>query len=315
MMRVIFTAILVMVNCVHLFQGSCAETGAASVRTPIILDTDIGTDIDDAFALALIINSPELELVGVTTVAGDTQARARLAAKMLWEAGGPWRSVPVYAGEPGKPQPIDQTRWANGFSSPSLHLSGAVEFMHAQIDRRPGQLSIVTIGELTNVAALLKSERAIGGKIKRIVLMGGSVERGYAPNSKPEPEWNIKSNPAAAQTVFSSGVPILMAPLDVTAMLQLDAAGRRRIFTHLTPVTNALTVLYHLWGNETPTLFDPMAVAMIIEPGLCETQQLAIQVDDQGFTRAVRGKPANATVGMHTDPKKFFDLYQNRVAP
>jgi len=96
-------------------------------QTPVILDTDIGTDIDDAFALALIINSPELELRGVTTVSGDTQARARLAAKMLWEAGGAWRKVPVYAGRPGTPQPIDQTRWADGFSSPALHMSGAVD--------------------------------------------------------------------------------------------------------------------------------------------------------------------------------------------
>ena len=90
-----------------------AET---SPKIPIILDTDIGTDIDDAFALALIINSPELELLGVTTVSGDTPARARLAAKMLWEAGGKWRQVPVAAGEPGSPQPIDQARWAQGFT-------------------------------------------------------------------------------------------------------------------------------------------------------------------------------------------------------
>jgi purine nucleosidase len=300
---------------VLILSGVSSLAAKLSSRIPIILDTDIGTDIDDAFALALIMNSPELELVGVTTVAGDTQARARLAAKMLWEAGGHWRRVPVYAGESGKPQPIDQTRWASGFSSPSLHLSGAVGFMRAQIERRPGQLSVVAIGELTNVAALLKSEPSIGGKIKRIVLMGGSVERGYAPNSKPEPEWNIKSTPEAAQTVFTSGVPLLMAPLDVTAMLHLDAAGRRRVFTHLTPLTNALTILYHLWGIETPILYDPMAVALLIDPGICETQQLAITVDNHGFTRVAQGKPANATVGLHTDPKKFFEFYLSRVAP
>jgi inosine-uridine nucleoside N-ribohydrolase len=288
---------------------------AAPSRAPVILDTDIGTDIDDAFALALIINSPELELLGVTTVAGDTQARARLAAKLLWEAGGAWRKVPVYAGEPGKPQPIDQARWAKGFTSPALHMSGAVDFMKTEINQRPGRITIITIGELTNVAAALKSDPSIAKKIKLIAMMGGSVARGYGPDSKPEAEWNIKSNPKAAQTVFSSGVPLLVAPLDVTAMLQLDAAGRRRVFTHLTPPTNALTILYHLWGNETPTLFDPMAVAMLIDSSLCETKQLAIEVDTQGFTRVVEGKPANATVGMHTDPKKFFDFYLSRVAP
>ncbi|HXX22727.1 MAG TPA: nucleoside hydrolase [Terriglobia bacterium] len=292
-----------------------ASLSAAGAKTPIILDTDIGTDIDDAFALALIINSPELELLGVTTVAGDTQARARLAAKMLWEAGGAWRKVPVYAGQPGKPQPIEQTRWANGFASPALHLSGAVDFLKTEISRRPGRITIIAIGELTNVAALLKSDPSMAKKIKLIAMMGGSIERGYGPDSKPEAEWNIKSNPEAAQTVFSSGVPLLMAPLDVTAMLQLDAAARRRVFTHLTPLTNALTILYHLWGNETPTLFDPMAVAMLIDPSICETQQLAIEVDAQGFTRVAEGKPTNATVGMHADPKKFFESYLSRVAP
>ena len=287
---------------------------AAPSKIPIILDTDIGTDIDDAFALALVINSPELELLGVTTVAGDTQARARLAAKLLWEAGGTWRKVPVYAGEPGKPQPIDQTRWANGFTGSALHRSGAVDFMKTEINRRPGRVTIITIGELTNVAALLKSDPSMAKQIKLIALMGGSVARGYEPDSKPEAEWNIKSNPEAAQTVFSSGVPLLMAPLDVTAMLQLDAAGRRRVFTHLTPLTNALTIFYHLWGNETPTLFDPMAVAMLVDPSLVETQQLAIEVDGQGFTRVVEGQPANATVGMRTDPKRFFEFYLSRVA-
>jgi inosine-uridine nucleoside N-ribohydrolase len=297
------------------FVFTVTSLSAAPPRSPVVLDTDIGTDIDDAFALALIINSPELELLGVTTVAGDTQARARLAAKLLWEAGGAWRRVPVYAGDPGKPQPIEQTRWAEGFTSPALHMSGAVDFMKTEINRRPGKVTIIAIGELTNVAALLKSNPSMAKQIKLIALMGGSVARGYGPDSKPEAEWNIKSNPEAAQTVFTSGVPLLMAPLDVTAMLQLDPAGRRRVFTHLTALTNALTILYHLWGNETPTLFDPMAVAMLIDSSMCETQRLAIEVDGQGFTRVAEGKPANATVGMQTNPARFFQLYLSRVAP
>jgi len=297
------------------FTFAVTALAAAPAKVPIVLDTDIGTDIDDAFALALVVASPEFELLGVTTVSGDTRARARLAAKLLWEAGGAWRRVPVYAGELGKPQPMDQTRWANGFTSSALHTSGAVDFMKTQINRRPGRVTIIAIGELTNVAALLRSDPSMVKKIKLVAIMGGSVARGYAPDSKPEAEWNIKSNPEAAQTVFSSGVPLLMAPLDVTAMLQLDAAGRRRVFTHLTPLTNALTILYHLWGNETPTLFDPMAVAMLVDPNLCETEQLAIAVDAQGFTRVIEGKPPNATVGMRTDPQKFLEFYLSRVAP
>src|SRR5689334_11626140 len=87
-------------------------------KIPILLDTDIGGDVDDAFAVALILGSPELELLGVTTVSGDTQARARLAAKMLWEVG--LRKIPVASGEPGKLSKDPQTRWAEGFSSTQL---------------------------------------------------------------------------------------------------------------------------------------------------------------------------------------------------
>jgi inosine-uridine nucleoside N-ribohydrolase len=283
--------------------------------TPIILDTDIGGDIDDAFALALIIDSPEFQLLGVTTASGDTQARARLAAKMLWVAGGPWRQVPVVAGAPGKPRQIDQTRWANGFTSPQLRHEKAVDFLKAEFDRRPGEITLVAVGPLTNVAELLKQDPAVARKIKQIALMGGAINHGYGNDPKPVPEYNIAADPAAAQVVFSSGVPILMAPLDVTAMLGLDAAGRQRIFTRLTPLTNALTLLYHLWGHETPVLFDPMALAMLIDPTMCEAKQLAVEVDAKGMTRAVEGKPAHVTAGLHTDPAKFFQFYLNRVAP
>jgi purine nucleosidase len=265
----------------------------APARIPVILDTDIGSDIDDAFAVALIINSPEFELLGVTTVSGDPAARARIAAKMLWEAGGKWRQVPVVAGAPGPKQDINQAHWADGFTSPQILNQSAVSFMREQIRRRPGQITLIAIGELTNVAALLKADPQAAKEIKQIALMGGSIARGYEPRSKPDAEWNIKSNPAAAQVVFSSGIPIIMAPLDVTAMLKLDATARKRIFQQNTPVANSLAALYHLWKGVTPTLFDPMAVALVLDPTLCQTKDLAITVDDRGFTLVQQGKPAN----------------------
>jgi len=286
---------------------------APAEKLPVILDTDIGTDIDDAFALALIMNSPELELLGVTTVSDDTAARARIAAKMLWEAGGKWRQVPVVAGVPGPKQDINQAPWADGFVGPQILKESAVDFLRGKFHRYPGEITLIAIGELTNVAALLKADPLVAKKIKRIALMGGSVECGYGPGSKPEAEWNIKSNPQAAQVVFTSGIPIIMAPLDVTAMLKLDAEGRRRIFSSHTPLTNALADLYRLWKNETPTLFDPMAVAMLIDPGICQTKDLAIEVDIQGYTRVVEGRSANATVGLSTNPGKFFQFYFSRV--
>ncbi|HEV2350627.1 MAG TPA: nucleoside hydrolase [Terriglobia bacterium] len=291
----------------------CQAAPPPQQKIPILLDTDIGSDIDDAFAVALILRSPELDLLGVTTVSGDTQARARLAAKMLWEAGR--RKIPVAAGEPGKPLPIEQTRWADGFKSEQLVRQSAVDFLKSRIEKRPGQLTIVAIGPLTNIGALLRKDPAIAKKIKRIVLMGGSIAWTYSGAGQPVAEYNIKMDAAAAQIVFSSGAPILMAPLDVTAMLQLSPEDMHRIFTQLTPTTNALTLLYHLWGHATPTLFDPMAVALVIDPTLCLLQSQAIEVDSNGFTRVVEGKPPNVTVALKTVAGRFMQFYLHRVAP
>jgi inosine-uridine nucleoside N-ribohydrolase len=296
-----------------LLAASLGGAADAPAKIPVILDTDIGSDIDDAFALALIINSPEFELLGVTTVSGNTAARARIAAKMLWEAGGKWWQVPVVAGEPRPKQDINQAPWARDFVGPQILHESAVDFMRGKFHRYPGQVTLIAIGELTNVAALIKADPLAAKMIKRITLMGGSIARGYEPGSKPDAEWNIKSNPAAAQVVFSSGIPITMAPLDVTAMLQLDAAGRSRIFNQNTPVTNALAALYHLWNHETPTLFDPMAVALVLNPALCQSKDLAVEVDNQGFTRVVDGKTGNITVGLSTNPDQFFEFYLSRV--
>lgn len=283
---------------------------------PIVLDTDIGTDIDDAFALALIVRSPELDLVGVTTVSGDTQARARIAAKLLWACGGKWRAVPVYAGPPGRPQPIEQARWARDFASPALHLSGAVPFLDKTFESRPGKVTLVAIGALTNVAALLRRDPAAARAIPEIALMGGSIAEGYAPGKPADPEWNIVSDVPAAQAVFSSGIPLIMAPLDVTNRLRLGRDRRERIFSQGTPLTDGLGALYRLWGRETPVLYDPMAVAMLIRPDLCSARRLAVSVDARGYTLAAAGgAQPNALVGLHGDPEAFFGFCLSRLAP
>ena len=293
-------------------QGAAGENKKTNFLTPILLDTDIGTDIDDAFALTLVMRSPELELLGVTTVSGDTAARARLAAKLLWESG--FQFVPVAAGKPGKPLPQEQTRWADGFSSPQIRQEPALDLLKAEIERRPGKITLLAIGPLTNVAELIEREPATASKLKRIALMGGSIAHGYGQALEPAAEYNIASDPKAAQAVFSSGIPILMAPLDATAMLEMGPAARQRVFTHLTTLTDSLTILYHLWNKPAPILFDPMAVALLIEPDLCETKDLTIRVDAKGFTRVGRGKP-NATVALKTNPRRFFGFYLGRVAP
>ena len=283
----------------------------AAKPTPIVLDTDIGTDIDDAFALALVLKSPELDLRAVTTVSGDTQARARLAAKMLWVEGR--RNIPVAPGASNAGHDIAQTRWADGFDEPSLVKQSAVELMKSEIDRARGAIVIVAIGPLTNVAALLKQYPGEKKNIKRIVLMGGSIARGYYPGSGPTAEYNIAADAKASQIVFSSGVPILMAPLDVTARLQLDEAHRQTIFGERTPLAGALHSLYLLWAQPTPTLHDPMAVSLLLAPRLCTLKPLAIEITEKGMTIPERGKPSNAVVAVDTDPARFIDFYSGRV--
>lgn len=284
---------------------------AAQRPTPIVLDTDIGGDIDDAFALALILHSPELDLRAVTTVSGDTAGRARLAAKMLAVAGR--TGIPVAAGVPGPPMDAPQTKWADGFSSPDLVPQGAVALMRSVIDRTPGRIDLVAIGPLTNVAALLRQHPEEARKIHEIVLMGGSIKRGYYPNSGPTAEYNIAADAAGSQTVFSAGVPILMAPLDVTARLQLEQPNLDRIFALHTPLTDALQALYKLWGQPVPTLHDPMAVSLLLDPALCTRQPLDVSITEKGMTVPASGK-ANADVAVETDPAGFIAFYMKRVA-
>jgi purine nucleosidase len=290
----------------------------AQPAAPVIFDTDIGTDIDDAYALAALIHRPELKLVGVTTVSGDTVARARLAAKLLAAAGGRWASVPVHAGQPGSTQYMKQVEWANGYQAANLHESGAVTFMRREIDARPGEITLIAVGELTNVAALLDSEAGIAKKIRAVALMGGSIYRGYAPGSKPEPEWNIKSNAAAARTVFTAGVPLLVAPLDSTADLRLTPEMRVQLFSRGTPLNDALASLNSIWRHtntwkaENPTLFDVLAVELVAPRQPYALTALRVEVADDGLTRPADGQP-NAQVALTVDSDAFMREFVTRL--
>jgi purine nucleosidase len=286
---------------------------AQAAPAPVILDTDIGTDIDDAYALAALMQRKDLELLGVTTVSGDAVARARLAAKFLARAGGRWATVPVYAGTSTATQYMKQAEWAAGFKSASLHESGAVEFMKKAIAARPGQVTLIAVGELTNVAALLQGNPGIAKNIKAISLMGGSVERGYAPGSKPEAEWNIKSNAKAAQVVFNSGVPLRVAPLDSTADLVVTPDMRAELFAQGSAITDALAALNSIWRHtntwkaENPTLFDVLAVALVNDDRYTLTK-LHLEVSDQGMTVVTDGVP-NAEVALQVDAPAFMRAF------
>jgi inosine-uridine nucleoside N-ribohydrolase len=288
----------------------------------VILDTDIGDDIDDAFAVALALRSPELQILGITTTFGDTETRAKLLDRFLAEVGRP--DIPVAAGAPSPPKTtLTQRRYAESghFAKPS-HVD-AVAFLLEQIRRYPGQITLIAIGPLMNVGAAIDKDPATFRKLKRVILMGGSIKRGYGdvgfgPPQPPQPEWNILNDIPSAQKLFAAGVPLFVMPLDAT-QLKLDEVKRAFLFSQGTPLTDVLTLLYHQWGQETPTLFDPMTIAFLINPTLCPVQPMHIRVDEKGFTRLDPGSPnapnpPNAQVCLDSNPDAFFRFYLNRLA-
>ena len=297
-----------------------AQTTSANVATSapekIIIDTDIGDDVDDAFALALAVKSPELQVLGVMTTFGDTETRAKLTDRFLGEVG---RSeIPVLAGKArAMKNPMSQRRYVEGGRFARASHADAAEFLLAQIRKYPGEITLIAIGPLMNVGAAIDKDVGTFRKLKRVVLMGGSIRRGYGDLGytapvPPMPEWNILNDVASAQKLFAAGVPLFVMPLDST-QLKLDEVKRAFLFSQGTVVTDQLAVLYHLWGQETPTLFDPMTVVFVLRPDLCPVQGMNIRVDEKGFTREEPG-PANAQVCLESNPEDFFKFYLKRVA-
>jgi inosine-uridine nucleoside N-ribohydrolase len=289
----------------------------AAERIPILLDTDIGTDVDDAFALALALASPELELRGVTTVGRDAEDRAWMVCRMLTAVDR--RNIPVAWGR--NPQPDEAINWQiqyrrhpgvifNRTAKPGKQT--AVELLYEQLKAQPGKLTLVAVGPLTNVGRLLTKHPDCKPWIKRIVIMGGSVRVGYQPKSPVAAEWNIKLDPAAAQSVFTSGVPLAVAPLDATASLKLEEPLRRKLFAACTPLTYQIQALYQLWGSPTPTLFDPVAIALCVTERFFTMEDLHLDVDNRGFTRIGKGKP-NARVATAVKGPEFLKWYVERV--
>src|SRR5207247_10428709 len=213
----------------------------------------------------------------------------KLLDRLLGETGYP--NIPVAAGAVSSTNnTFTQRRYAEGGNFARVPHARAVDFILDQIRRNSGQITLVAIAPLVNVGALIDKDPETFRKLRRVVMMGGSIARrygdlGYAPDRGPEPEWNIKNDIPSAQKLFASGVPIFMMPLDST-QLKLDEVKRAMLFQAGTPLTDALTLLYHEWGQETPTLFDVMTIAYILNPQLCPVKPMHIQIDNKGFTRA-----------------------------
>jgi len=321
-------------NLFFVFGGFCANAEAqqpvpaAKAPERIIIDTDIGDAIDDAFAIALALRSPELDILGISTDYGDTEGRAKILDRMIGEVGR--QNIPVAVGVATARSPaddsfvsgfsLDQRRYGEGGRFSRASHPHAVEFILDQIRRFPGEITLITIGPLPNIGALIDRSPETFRKLKRVVMMGGWIEPvkpdyGNAPPAKPIPEWNMMLDIGASQKLFLSGVPLYVMPVDSTHHLKLDEVKRTVLFAHGTPLTDALTLLYQQWnaaGGVTPILYDAMTIAYILNPELCPVQPMHIRVDDKGFTRVEDGAP-NAQVCLHSDADAFLRFYMQRL--
>lgn len=285
------------------------------LQQKVIIDTDAGDDIDDAFALALALRSPELQILQVDSAYGDTHLRARLLDRFLHDAGAP--QVPLAQGVTTAATNIfSQRSYAEHQVGHPGPYADAVSTSLDLIRKSPGEITLIAIAPLSNIGAMIVRDPATFRKLKRVVLMGGSIRRGYddlgyGPDRGPEPEWNIKMDTSAAQKLFASGVPIFVMPLDAT-QLKLDEVMRPILFKHGSRLTDQLAILYQQWGGQTPTLFDAMAVAYAIDPSLCRTTPMHLRVDDRGMTLPGEGAP-NAQVCLNSNSDDFFHFYLRRV--
>jgi purine nucleosidase len=291
---------------------------ATAERQKVIVDTDIGDDIDDAYALTLALHSPELEILGVTTAWGNTALRAQLAARLLGASGA--NKIPVVPGVPTHSKStFSQHAWAA--AGPVATHGNAIDYLLAQARRYPHQITLIAIGPLTNIGAAIDRDPATFRLFNRVVLMGGSIHCGYGnpratPPPPPQPEYNIASDPGAARKLLASGVPIFMMPLDSTQW-KLDDGKLAQVAAHSTPATDSLLVLTTEWQlathQHTPTLYDAMAVTYALRPEICPTTPLRLQVDDKGWTRVVEGQ-VNAHACLKANGDAFFHLMLPRLA-
>ena len=314
----------IVVACTLLSASVCAQTNASTQQPAeaetIIIDTDIGSDIDDAFAVGLALHSPEFKILGLTSAWGDTHLRARLLSRFLKETGR--TDIPIAMGiakhPPGKVDTLSQAAYAEGGLA-DVQYPNAVDFLLEQIRSHPGEITLISIGPETNLGAAIDRDAATFHKLKRVVLMGGSVYRGYSlfnygKTRGPEPEWNILCDIHAAQKVFGSGVPLYVMPLDST-QIKLQELERAEIFKSGTALSDALLVLYSQWSHgaaQTPTLFDAVAVAYAMHPELCPTQPMRLRVDEQGYTRVEAGAP-NVQVCLRSSSDQFLEFFMPRI--
>ena len=298
---------------------------------PVILDVDPGHD--DAVALMLACGHPDLDLLAVTTVAGNVtiEKTTRNALRVLSLVG--CDDVPVGVGASGPlERPLHTAEDIHGKSGldgpeeiPEGEIGpderGAVDLISATLRASPEPVTLIPVGPLTNIAAFLSEHPDLKDRVAGISLMGGSMGLG---NTTPAAEFNIYVDPEAAREVFESGLPITMSGLDITHQAGAGPGERERLRATgrvggvVAGFLDYFAATYeNKFGFDAPPLHDPVAVAAVLEPGLLKTRPMRVDVECEGhLTRGetvcdfygLTGKKPNAEVGVELDREGFFRL-------
>jgi purine nucleosidase len=298
----------------------------------LVLDTDIGTDVDDCLALALILGSPELRLEGVTCVYGDVLLRARMVLKLLRLSGR--TDIPVMVGATQPLLGLVPIYWGghegDGLLGPedaevAPAPEHAVDYIVRTVMEQPGQIHLLAIGPLTNIALALLREPLLAQRVAHLTIMGGalrgpdSLELGYV-------EHNIRCDPEAAHIVLNSGAPITLVPLDVTTQVQVRTDGVRRIRDGATAFHSAVAEQLDRYppfvARGFTHLHDPLAAAAVFQQDLLTTRALHVDVETGGRYAAgatlmrapTDAAPANAQVALGVDIARFEEFFLARAS-
>lgn len=264
---------------------------------PVILDADIGDDIDDTWALGLLLKCPELDLKLVVGDFGRAEYRAALFAKLLERAGR--TDVPVGVGlDLPSTGPGRQAAWLKDYDLkqyPGVVHRDGVQALIDTIMQSPRPVTLICIGPAPNIAAALKREPDMARKA-RFVGMYGSVRVGYGGSEKPAAEWNVRCDPPACQAVFTAPWAMTITPLDTCGLVVLKGDKYRRVRDSRDPVAVDVIANYRAWVASNPrmpaneaderssTLFDTVAIYLALQHDFCVMEKLGIRVTDEGMT-------------------------------
>lgn len=287
------------------------------MSTKLLLDTDIGSDIDDAVCLAYLLANPACELLGITTVSGEAEARAAMASAMCRIAG---KTIPIYPGreEPlliaqrqtHAPQAAALGRWPHETRFPR---GQAVEFLRQTIRAHPGEVTLLAIGPMTNVAALFAADAEIPGLLKGLVMMCGVFTNRLAGVGPLE--WNARLDPAATAIVYRALPKIHRSiGLDVTCQVSMPAAEVRERFQ--APLLRPVLDFAEVWFRDRPTItfHDPLAATTIFDAAICGFTRGRVEVELKserlaGMTHWTADAAGPHEVALSVDPGRFFERY------